>query len=79
MNEFDLNSLGDEITQQSFLFTLLHGPHECKATKDMRMIAEYLAEKEAIPEIFDDLRKRVLLSMTNPEKVDHNAPYLASR
>lgn len=79
LNEFDLTNLGTGITQQAFLFALLHGPHECKAIKDMRMIAEYLAEQKAIPEIFDDLRKRVLLSITNPEKVERNAPYLASR
>jgi hypothetical protein len=79
LGTFDLNSLPDETTQRAFLFALLHGPHECKATKDMRMIAEYLASKKAIPELFNDLRKKILLSMTNPERIDHNAPYLAPR
>jgi len=77
--EYDLNALGDDATKQAFLFALLHGPHECKATKDMRMIAEYLAEHNAIPKLFDDLRKKVLESMINPERVKHDAPYLAAR
>lgn len=76
---YDLNTLEDENTKRAFLFTLLHGPHECKATKDMRIIAEYLAEKESIPEIFNDLRKKILLSMTKPEEIKHDAPYLAAR
>jgi len=79
MSEPIVNTLGDDTAKQAFLFTLLHGPHGCKAIKDMRMIAEYLADKKAIPEIFDDLRGKILLTMTNPERVDHNAPYLASR
>jgi energy-coupling factor transporter ATP-binding protein EcfA2 len=79
LNEFDLHSLVDENIQRAFLFTLLHGPHDCKATKDMRMIAEYLAEKQAIPMIFDDLRKKVLQTITIPMEVNHNAPYLAAR
>jgi hypothetical protein len=79
LSEFDLNSLGDENVQRAFLFTLLHGPHECKATKDMRMIAEYLAEKQAIPDLFDDLRTKVLQTMTTPEETNHNDPYLAAR
>jgi hypothetical protein len=43
------------------------------------MIAEYLAQEDEIPQIFDDLRMRVLLSMTSPEMIDHNAPHLAPR
>ena len=79
LNEFDLNSLGNENVKRAFLFTLLHGPHECKATKDMRMIAEYLAERQSIPVLFDDLRKKVLQTITTPKGIDHNAPYLAAR
>ena len=74
-----LTSLGDDNVQRAFLFTLLHGPHECKATKDMRMIAEYLAEKQSIPVLFDDLRKKVLQTITTPEGINHDAPYLAAR
>lgn len=79
LSEFDINTLGDENIQQAFLFALLHGPHECKATKDMRMIAEHLAEKRAIPVLFDDLRIKVLQTITTPEEINHNAPYLAAR
>ena len=79
ISEFDLNSLGDENVRRAFLFTLLHGPHECKATKDMRMIAEHLAERQAIPVLFDDLRKKVLQTITTPEEINHDAPYLAAR
>lgn len=79
LNEFDLHSLGDEINQRAFLFTLLHGPHECKATKDMRMIAEYLTERQSVPIIFDDLRKKILQTITTPEVINHDAIYLAAR
>jgi len=79
LNGFDLNSLVNENAQRAFLFALLHGPHECKATKDMRMIAERLAEKQAIPILFDDLRKKVLQTITTPEEINHNDPYLAAR
>jgi len=79
LNEFDLHSLGEEIIQRAFLFTLLHGPHECKATKDMRMIAEYLAERQSFPIIFDDLRNKILQTITTPEVINHDATYLAAR
>jgi AAA15 family ATPase/GTPase len=79
LGEFDLTELETAEMQRAFLFALLHGPHECKSTKDMRMIAEYLAQEDEIPQIFDDLRMRVLLSMTSPEMIDHNAPHLAPR
>ena len=79
LNEFDLHSLGEEINQRAFLFALLHGPHECKATKDMRMIAEYLAERQSVPVIFDDLRKKILQTITTPEVINHDATYLAAR
>ena len=79
LSEFDLNSLGDENVRRAFLFTLLHGPHECKATKDMRMIAEHLAEKQSIPFLFDDLRKKVLQTITTPEEINYDAPYLTAR
>lgn len=79
LSEFDLNSISDENIRRAFLFTLLHGPHECKSTKDMRMIAEYLAEKQCIPVLFDDLRAKILKTITTPEEINHNAPYLAAR
>jgi energy-coupling factor transporter ATP-binding protein EcfA2 len=79
LKTYSLNGLIDETAQRAFLFALLHGPHECKATKDMRMIAEFLVDKNEVPELFNDLRKKILLSMTNPERIDHNAPYLAPR
>lgn len=79
LNGYDLHILHEEIVQRAFLFTLLHGPHECKATKDMRSIAEYLAEKKSIPIIFDDLRKKIIQSITKPEEINHNDPYLAAR
>jgi predicted ATP-dependent endonuclease of OLD family len=77
--DYDLNNLGDDLTKRAFLFALLHGPHECKSTKDMRMIAEYLADKQAIPEVFNDLRKKILLSMTKPDGINHDDPYLAAK
>lgn len=79
LNVFDIHGLGDEIIQRAFLFTLLHGPHECKATKDMRMIAEYLAERQSLPIIFDDLRNKILQTITTPEVINHDATYLAPR
>lgn len=50
---------GDETVFKAALLALLHGPHSCKAVKDMRMIAEYLVEKKAIPQIFLKLQKRI--------------------
>ena len=79
LHEFDIQEISDENIQRALLFALLHGPHECKATKDMRMIAEYLAESRSIPDIFNDLREKIVLSITKPEEVNHNDPYLAAR
>ena len=43
------------------------------------MIAEYLAERQSIPIIFDDLRKKILQTITTPEVINHDATYLAAR
>jgi len=77
-DEIDLQAIGDERTQRAFLFVLLHGPHSCKSAKDMRMIANVLAEYDAFPPVVDVLRRRVLQSMLRPEEVNHAEPYLAA-
>lgn len=66
INTLDLNSLGDEKNQKAFLLAALHGPHDCKNTKDMRTIAEYITKKNTIPTIIEGLRKRVVECMINP-------------
>ena len=79
LNSFKIRDLGDENNQRAFLFSLLHGPHECKSTKDMRLISKFLAEKKALPKLFDKLRIRLVESIRNPEKVDHEHPYLVNK
>jgi predicted ATP-dependent endonuclease of OLD family len=79
LNEVDLEGLGNERTQRAFLFVLLHGPHSCKSAKDMRMIADVLAESNAFPAIVDDLRRRILRSILRPQEINHDEPYLAPR
>lgn len=78
LEEVNLSDFPDEDSQRAFLFALLHGPHSCKAVKDMRMIAEVIARHNAFPTIIDSLRQRVLKSMITPEEVDHAHPYLAT-
>jgi len=73
-----LQTLGTERNQRAFLFALLHGPHDCKAITDMRMIAEFLVKRNAFPQIVDNLRERVLQSMIKPQAINHDEPYLAS-
>lgn len=77
LDDVQLESLGDERIQRAFLLILLHGPHGCKAVKDMRMIAEVIARHNAFPSVIDALRQRVLKSMIAAEEVDHAHPYLA--
>jgi len=79
LDDIDLNELGSERLQQAFLFVLLHGPHCCKAVKDMRIIGDTLADQNAVPQLFDDLRVRILDSMLRPGEVDYDEPYLAAR
>jgi hypothetical protein len=79
LDDISLKDLGDEGIQRAFLFALLHGPHSCKSAKDMRMIADVLAESDAFPPIVDELRRKVLRSMLRPEEIDHDKPYLAAR
>jgi putative ATP-dependent endonuclease of OLD family len=79
LNDVYLEGLGDERIQRAFLFTLLHGPHSCKSAKDMRMIADVLAESNTVPAIVDDLRRKVLRSILRPQEINHDEPYLAAR
>jgi len=74
---FDLQDLGEEYIQRAFLFALLHGPHCCKSTKDMRIIAEYLAENNKIPIAFEVLQDRVLNLLKNTKEMEHDQPYLS--
>jgi hypothetical protein len=79
LDDIVMEDLGGERLQRGFLFALLHGPHCCKAVKDMRMIADVLAEHNAVPQLFDDLRRRILVSMLRPGEINHDEPYLAAR
>lgn len=79
INSFDLNNFTDLNIKQAFLFALLHGPHECKATNDMRAIAEFLQENNSIPDLFDDLRKKIINTMIGSNKENYGEPYLAAR
>jgi len=78
LDDINLEDLGDDTTQRAFLFTLLHGPHSCKSTKDMRMIADVLAEYDAFPPVVDALRRKVLRCILSPEEINHDEPYLVT-
>ena len=78
LRDVKLEKIGSKRAQQAFLFALLHGPHSCKAVKDMRMIAQVLARHDAFPKLIDDLRQRILKCIVTPEEIDHDQPYLAS-
>jgi predicted ATP-dependent endonuclease of OLD family len=70
LNNWDINSLSHDDLKRGFLLAALHGPHNCKNTKDMRTIAEYLAENGKIPQIIERLRQRIVECMVNPQGVE---------
>lgn len=51
--------------KRAYLFVLLHAPHSCKSVKEMRIIAEYLASKNAIPSSVKKIHNRILSWITN--------------
>jgi predicted ATP-dependent endonuclease of OLD family len=62
-DEAELNfadTLSNITEKQVYLFLLLHAPHSCKSVKEMRIIAEYLASKNAFPDFVKLLYKRIL-------------------
>ncbi len=75
LDSWELNSLASDELRRAFLLAALHGPHDCKNTKDMRTIAEYLAEKEEIPPIVERLRHRIVECMVNSQ-ITKNFCYL---
>lgn len=61
ISEIDISLIGtDESIRRAYLYVLLHEPHSCKSTREMRIIAEYLVSKHAIPKTVEKLYKRVL-------------------
>ncbi|MDI6872208.1 MAG: AAA family ATPase [Bacillota bacterium] len=78
LGDFDLDSLHDVVTQRAFLYVLLHGPHECKSTRDMRIIAEHLAARNVFPKAVDQLRRRVLGIMTGAEWTNNECPHIVA-
>lgn len=70
MNKWKIEELLNEDYKKAFLFAALHGPHDCKNAKDMRIIAEYLVDNDVIPSVLEGLRKRIVECMLNrlPEK-----------
>jgi len=79
LTDIKIEEVGDERTRRAFLYALLHGPHSCKSTKEMRIIAQVLEEHDAIPVLMDDLRAKIVKSILAPWEVDHEQPYLAAR
>jgi hypothetical protein len=69
---------GDLKCQRAFVFAALHGPHDCKSTKDMRTIAEHCATAREVPVLFDRLRKRVISAMRQVRRTEAADVYLAT-
>jgi len=63
LDEVDLQRFSSIEAQRAFLLALLHGPHSCKSVKDMRIIAEVLASRQALPHAVDVLRDKLVLAI----------------
>lgn len=77
LRDWSLDELPDEHTKQAFLYAALHGPHSCKSVKDMRIIGQMLAAHDALPELLEQLRARIVASMIRPQDVENVCAYLA--
>ena len=71
------DQFSSEDEKRAFLLALLHGPHSCKAVRDMRIIAERLVELDDVPKIFDDLRIRAIQALKKAKDFDHGNVYLS--
>lgn len=79
LGAFDLSAFAEEDMQRAFLLALLHGPHSCKAVKDMRIIGEHLAASRVIPATVDVLRRRLVRAILGQDGFADDSPYLYDR